>query len=1110
MLGAELHLTSTLVGTSMLRADSLSSVTTVRLPERSQVVAGLAALRVTQLREVEHESAVVLTPFKSRGANCRRVLATFPDETKIVIEFAAFRDEYSDEISAVVRMRHPVVEDGLLRCPLAEYRDPTVSVEIATGRMETVRTAWRSGIRYRSESIIDGQATPGLREPQIGALHAIAAHWTLSTDAALVVMPTGTGKTEVMMASAVAAGCERLLVIVPSDALRQQTARKFGRYGVLQSIGIVGDIPLPVVGVLSSEPTREILDSVRACNVVVATMASIGRAPEDVQRALAEEFSHVYFDEAHHIQATSWKRFQQQCGDAKTLLLTATPFREDGKHLEGRVIYDYPLSASLERGYFQPLSFVEVFEPDSDRADRAIAAAAVRRLREDLAAGHDHILMARAKNIQQAKTLYESVYAAEYADLNPVLIHSQSPGKRARLNAIIRGEHKVVVCVNMFGEGFDLPTLKVAALHSIHKSLGVTLQFIGRFARTGGNVGRASFVANTAEDGVPESLESLYQDDPDWNLLLPDLSYDAINPQSRLSDLVANLRSVGGDGDFEISMLALRPKCSTHAFRTTEFHPESYGDAFTANQHVYQPQVSRQDRMLVLIVNQEDRIDWTDSRDISIDSWDLYVAYFDAEREMLYIHSSRKSDSGERLAKAVSADPVMVAGEECFKVFGGLRRLTLHSVGLSSLSRNVRFQMFAGLDVRNAVDPVQQRSKQKSVITGVGYEEGARQSVGCSRKGKLWSMRSGSLSEWQDWCDGIGAKLCDPDRDPDDFLRYTLIPTSVSTLPGVEAIMADWPDQLFESMHFRLEVRTETESFGFNECQVDLASWTPGGSGFEFTMQAGEERLVRLQLELVRDGEEETYTVRRLEGDALQVRAFGRTVPVEEFFETNPPLVRLADGSQLSGNILLKPREETSDAFDRERLRAIDWDGVDLSKESMWREGQVRTDSIQHRFIRHLEQTDATFIIDDDDTGESADLVAIEEQADRIVVHLWHCKYASGNEPGHRVKDLYEVCGQAQKSVKWTWSLRRLITHLIARETKHKRDRDTRFVRGSLHGLATLRKSSRRKFVEYRVGIVQPGLSAAGVSEDQLSILGATSSFVQIVTDRPLTVVTSE
>ena len=36
----------------------------------------------------------------------------------------------------------------------------------------------------------------------------------------------------------------------------------------------------------------------------------------------------------------------------------------------------------------------------------------------------------------------------------------------------------------MLGEGFDLPELKIAALHDVKKSLPVTLQFTGRFTRT--------------------------------------------------------------------------------------------------------------------------------------------------------------------------------------------------------------------------------------------------------------------------------------------------------------------------------------------------------------------------------------------------------------------------------------------------------------------------------------------------------------------------------------------------------------------------------------------------------------------------------------------------
>jgi len=1040
------------------------------------------------------------------------VIARDDDGHATVVEFAGGNHTYNDEVGAVVQAKAPRVVGGRLTFDTADYREDRSSLEEAPDRCAVVRDTWLGGINYRPELRgEDGEILrAGLREPQVGALHAIAAHWTLSSEPALIVMPTGTGKTEVMIAGAVAAASNRLLVIVPTDALRHQTALKFASYGVLSHIGVIDTIPFPVVGVLAAKPSPAHFARLDCCNVVVTTMASLGMADEETARDFAGRFSHVFFDESHHIKATTWTRFQNYCGAAHSLMLTATPFREDGKPLEGRVIYNYPLSSAQRLGYFNPISFVEVFEPDESLADRRIAEAAVNRLREDLAAGHDHLLMARAQTIDAATRLYDEVYAAHFGDLNPVLIHSQTRRRKRVLDAIRRGDNRIIVCVDMFGEGFDLPQLKVAALHSIHKSLGVTLQFIGRFARTADNVGQATFVANTAEDGVPESLESLYFDDPDWNLLLPDLSYDAIDPQVQLSELVQNLRPVvGNTDDVEISTFALRPKCSAKIYRTDAFYPERFADAFRRSQHIHQPQVSREDNLLVLVVNQQDQIDWTDSRDIALDTWDLYIAYYDAERRLLYIHSSRKGDTAGILARHISLDPVLVDGEETFKVFSGLRRLTLHSVGLSSRSRNVRYQMFAGLDVRNAIDPVQQQSKLKSVITGVGYEEGERRSVGCSRKGKIWSMQSGSLAKWRGWCDLIGAKLSDLAIGPDDFLRYTLIPTSTASLPDCEALLADWPDQLFESTNFRFEAVLAQDSFGFHECQIDLVEWHRGGTVFDFRLVAGEDHSVRLRLTLQEEHGEESYGVTQVGDGDLQVAFAGRRMPAAEFFSENPPLVRLENGAQLAGNLLLTPQEAMGDVFDRERINVFTWAGVDITKESRWKAAGLRNDSVQQHMIEYLEQGNATFIIDDDDTGEAADIVAIEEEADRIVVYLWHCKYSSGVNPGHRLADLYEVCGQAQKSVKWSWSLKTLLTHLSTRETKHSRGRPTRFIRGSLAALVTLRKSARRKFVEYHVGIVQPGLSVGEVTPDQLALLGSTNAFVQTVTDHPLSVVGS-
>src|SRR5262249_7372696 len=154
-------------------------------------------------------------------------------------------------------------------------------------------------------------------------------------------------------------------------------------------------------------------------------------------------------------------------------------------------------------------------------------------------------------------------------------------GRRALLEAIRSGHHRIIVCVDMFGEGFDLPNLKIAAMHSVHKSIGITLQFIGRFARSAENVGQATFVANTAEDGVPEALQSLFLENADWNVLLPDLSYDVINPQERLSALVANLTDVEAEENApDISTIALKPKISAQVYQTTGFHPERYLDGF--------------------------------------------------------------------------------------------------------------------------------------------------------------------------------------------------------------------------------------------------------------------------------------------------------------------------------------------------------------------------------------------------------------------------------------------------------------------------------------------------------------------------------------------------
>jgi hypothetical protein len=350
------------------------------------------------------------------------------------------------------------------------------SPEVRDGRCSEARSSWRNEFRYKKERRENGEIMErGLRTPQRGAVHAALAHWTLSEEPATIVMPTGTGKTETMLALLVDQRLERLLVVVPTAALREQTAAKFGTLGVLVKSEVIGStVVYPIVGALEHRPRtpEEVEEYFRCCNVVVTTMGVVSGCPDDVQRKMAEMCSHLFIDEAHHIQAPTWEKFRRFFVDKIVLQFTATPFRGDGRHVDGKTIYNFPLRKAQEEDYFRPIDFLAVRQYRSDRADEEIAEATVGRLEQDLGEGLDHVVMARTSSIARAEKVYE-IYQQVAAAYDPLLVHSKmSAGERRKvLRKLKKGASRIVVCVNMLGEGFDLPELKIAALHDAHRSL---------------------------------------------------------------------------------------------------------------------------------------------------------------------------------------------------------------------------------------------------------------------------------------------------------------------------------------------------------------------------------------------------------------------------------------------------------------------------------------------------------------------------------------------------------------------------------------------------------------------------------------------------------------
>lgn len=210
-----------------------------------------------------------------------------------------------------------------------------------------IRATWNDALRLMPEKYDEDElVSPGFRPPQIGAIHAVKAHWIVSNEPATLVMPTGSGKTETMLAVLVSEPIERLLVVVPSDALRTQVAGKFADFGVLKLTGSLSeDAAYPMVAVMKKAP------------------ASVAEAEELFLRA------HLFVDEAHHIGADTWKALKGRFTQKKRSILqfTATPYRNDNRRVDGKFIFAYPLRRAQEDKLFTKVNYEPVFETRQDR-----------------------------------------------------------------------------------------------------------------------------------------------------------------------------------------------------------------------------------------------------------------------------------------------------------------------------------------------------------------------------------------------------------------------------------------------------------------------------------------------------------------------------------------------------------------------------------------------------------------------------------------------------------------------------------------------------------------------------------------------------------------------
>ncbi len=166
-----------------------------------------------------------------------------------------------------------------------------------------------SSVRYP----ISTESSAGLRRAQIGAIHAIASHFTrhsdpASIDPAIVVMPTGSGKTAVLILSVFVLKAKKVLVVTPSRLVREQVAKHFQSLDMLKNIGaLVGDIGEHKVYLLDSKRTSKLdWENLREYDVVVSTPNCISPKYKDIVKPPGDLFDLLLIDEGHHMPAKTW------------------------------------------------------------------------------------------------------------------------------------------------------------------------------------------------------------------------------------------------------------------------------------------------------------------------------------------------------------------------------------------------------------------------------------------------------------------------------------------------------------------------------------------------------------------------------------------------------------------------------------------------------------------------------------------------------------------------------------------------------------------------------------------------------------------------------------
>jgi superfamily II DNA or RNA helicase len=936
----------------------------------------------------------------------------------------------------------------------------------------------------------------------------VAGHFAQRRDPAIVTMPTGSGKTGVMIGCTFALRTTRVLIVTPSRLVREQIAEEVGELALLRKLGALPDnIEKPSVwSVRERMTTSSLWQALVQYDVVVGTVQSISPALESVASPEPDQFDLVVVDEAHHSSARTWQALLDCFPNARRVLFTATPFRRDGREIRGRFVFTYELREAHQDGVFGRIRYQPVEQHgDQRRRDIAVAKATEAQLRADREAGLDHLVMVRTDRKTRGDEL-AAIYA-EHTGLRLVSLNSDHSLRHAKsvIKRLRGGDLDGVITVNMLGEGFDFPQLKIAAVHAPHKSLAATLQFIGRFVRTSGeHLGTATFLAGP--DDIEIERQRLFEVGAGWQEIVENLSADQIEKEVTTREVLESFGATdrAAPDVSNLSLYALEPYHHVKIYRAAGAIDLNATVAFPNNMVVAYRAVSPAQHTAVWITRQRSSVRWcSDGRIVDV-RHDLFVVYYHEPSRLLFICASLRADGlYEQLARQLMAgEPRVLPLARVNRALHGLRGLKFYNVGLRNRvmgSRTESYRTITGPIADHAIVPSDARLFHRGHCFGSAEDGDDRVTIGLSSASKVWSNRSSQLPELLAWCAELAHRI-ETDRMPltGSGLDHLSAGEEIDRLPS-GILCADWDSRVYK---FPPRVRF---------CQGNVYQ---------------EGQLLDFDVRIERDLSTESYIVLRLSNDSITYQATfsfdterlfeptsgdeppiavvlgAREIPLIDFLNEYPLSFYTEDLSLIRAFDLYRAANVGILLFDTTQIETVAW--ADAQVNTRLECGPPGEDGCSiHAYMETRLAASADVVYYDHGSGEVADFLALTERDGYVTVELYHCKGARGTD---RVDDAYFVCGQAVKSVIHA-DPASLLRHI---EGRWNRDAGAcKFIKGSLEEFRRILQSHSRAAMQFEIVVVQPGFARDHLSFKIAHLLAAANDHLMRGGFSPLRVIGS-